>query len=87
MVCSIAMSILPSCFKITVLTHNNHFVNLVSKTTNFLLYLISLYLLIGLTSKMFAKGPGDRGSVPGRVIAKTQKWSLIPPCLTLSIIR
>ena len=26
-------------------------------------------------------------SIPGRVIPKTQKWYLIPPCLTLSIIR
>ena len=32
-------------------------------------------------------GPGDRGSIPGRVIPKTQKWYLMPPCLTLSIIR
>ena len=29
----------------------------------------------------------DRGSIPGRVIPKTQKWYLIPPCLTLSIMR
>ena len=26
-------------------------------------------------------------SIPGRVIPKTLKWFLIPPCLTLSIIR
>ena len=30
---------------------------------------------------------GDRGSNPGCVIPKTQKWYLIPPCLTLSTIR
>ena len=29
---------------------------------------------------------GDRGSIPGRVIPKTQKWYLMPPCLTLCII-
>ena len=29
----------------------------------------------------------DLGSIPGRVIPKTQKWYLMPPCLTLSIIR
>ena len=29
----------------------------------------------------------DRGSITCRVIPKTQKWYLIPPCLTLSIIR
>ncbi len=32
-------------------------------------------------------GPGDLGSISGRVIPKTQKWYLMPPCLTLSIIR
>ena len=29
----------------------------------------------------------NRSPIPGRVIQKTQKWYLIPPCLTLSIIR
>ncbi len=29
--------------------------------------------VIGLMSKMFADGPGDQGSIPGRVIPKTQK--------------
>ena len=42
---------------------------------------------IGLMSWVFANGPGDRGSIPGRIIPKTQKWYWIPPCLTLSIIR
>ena len=28
---------------------------------------------IGLMSRMFANGPGDRVSIPGRVIPKTQK--------------
>ena len=32
-------------------------------------------------------GPGDRGSIPGRVIPKTLKQYLILPCLTLSNIR
>ena len=36
---------------------------------------------------MFANGPADLGSILGRVIPKTQKWYLMPPCLTLSIIR
>ena len=27
----------------------------------------------GLMSRVFANGPGDRGSIPGRVIPKTQK--------------
>ena len=44
--------------------------------------------LIGPVGKVFINGPGDRGSIPGRVIPKTfKKWYLIPPCLTLSIIR
>ena len=32
--------------------------------------------------RVFSNGPGDLGSIPGRVIPKT-----LPPCLTLSIIR
>ena len=32
-------------------------------------------------------GPGDLCSIPSRVIPKTQKWYLMLPCLTLSIIR
>ena len=35
---------------------------------------------------VFANGPGDLVSIPGRVISKAQKWYLKPPCLTLSII-
>ena len=36
---------------------------------------------------MFANGPGDRGLIPGLFIPKTQKWYLMPLCLTLSAIR
>ena len=32
---------------------------------------------------MFANGLGDRGSFPGLVIPITQKWYLMPPCVTL----
>ena len=28
-----------------------------------------------------ANNPGERGSIPGRVIPKTQKWYLMPSCL------
>ena len=38
-------------------------------------------------SRMFTSGPGDLGSIPGRVIPRTKKWYLILPCLILSIIR
>ena len=41
----------------------------------------------GYCHRVFTNGPGDWGSIPGRVIPKTLKWYLIPPCLTLSIIR
>ena len=34
---------------------------------------LSLCLDIGLPVRMFANGPGDRGSIPGRFIPKTQK--------------
>ena len=37
--------------------------------------------------RVVTNGPGDLGSIPGRVIPKTQKWYLMPPCLTLSIIK
>ena len=41
----------------------------------------------GLVGRVLATGPGDRGSIPGRVIPKTQKkWYSMLPCLTLSII-
>ena len=32
--------------------------------------------VISLISRVFANGPGDRGSIPGRVIPKTQKMVL-----------
>ena len=38
-------------------------------------------------SREFANGAGDLSSILGRVLPKTQKWYLMPPCLTLSIIR
>ena len=44
--------------------------------------------LIGWVGRVFTNCPGDRGSIAGWVIPKTFiKWYLIPPCLTLSIIR
>ena len=35
-----------------------------------------LLVYIGLMSKVFASGPEDQGSIPGRVIPKTQKMVL-----------
>ena len=50
-------------------------------------YVIYCYRLFSVMVRAFSNGPGDRGSIPGWVIPKTQKWYLISPCLTLSIIR
>ena len=38
-------------------------------------------------SRVFSKGPEDLCSIQGRVIPKTQKLYMLPPSLTLSIIR
>ena len=45
--------------------------------------LLLLYWPICIMVSVFANGPRDQGSIPGRVIPKTKKWYLIPPCLTL----
>ena len=42
------------------------------------------FLKIGLMSRMFANGPGDRSSIPGRVIPKTQKIVLDTILLNIS---
>ena len=34
---------------------------------------------IGMMVRVFANDLGDLGSIPGRVIPKTQKWYLMPP--------
>ena len=47
--------------------------------------IMSMY--ISLVGRLFANGPGDRGSIPGFAIPKTLKLYLIPPCLTLSNTR
>ena len=43
-------------------------------------------IIIGLVVKVFVNGPGERDSIPDRVIPKSQKWYLMLPCFTLSII-
>ena len=37
---------------------------------------VCVYIYIGLMSRAFANGPEDRGSIPGRLIPKTQKMVL-----------
>ena len=38
-------------------------------------------------SRVFANGPGDRGSIPGRAIPKTQKMVLDPALLNIQHYR
>ena len=40
------------------------------------LYSLIYFIFINQMSRVFANGPGDRGSIPGRVILKTQKMVL-----------
>ena len=42
---------------------------------------------IGLGVRVFANGPGDLGSIPVESYQRLKKWYLMPPWLTLSIIR
>ena len=42
---------------------------------------------ISMMVRVFINGPEELGSIPGRVIPKTQKCYLLLSCLTLSIIR
>ncbi len=39
-------------------------------------YIYQIYRLIGLVGRVFANGPGDLSSIPGRVILKTFKMVL-----------
>ena len=48
---------------------------------------LCLKFYYGPVGKVFANGPGDRGSVPDRVIPKTQKMVLDASCSILSIIK
>ena len=50
-------------------------------------WICKFIVTIGLMSGVFANCPGDRCSISGRIIPETQKWYLMPPCLTLNIIR
>ena len=50
---------------------------LYEKITLLILLIINHYnRLIGLLGRVFANGPGDLGSIPGRVIPKTLKMVL-----------
>ena len=45
------------------------------------IYFATIYGATGPTSRVFANGPEDTGSIPGWVKPKIQ-WYLMPPCLT-----
>ena len=40
---------------------------------------------IGMMVRVFANRSGDLSSIPDQVIPKTQKWCMMPPCLTLRV--
>ena len=42
----------------------------------FITNILLIYRAIGIMIRVFANGPGDQGSIPGRVIPKTQKTVL-----------
>ena len=37
--------------------------------------------------RVLASGLGNQGLIPGWVLPNTQKWYMMRPCLTLSLIR
>ena len=69
------------CTSLIVIPHHWH----KSDFVHFYIYYLIIYWAIGLMSRVFANGLGDRGSVPGWVIPKTQKMVL--DIALLSIIR
>ena len=42
---------------------------------------------IDIMSRVFTNGAGDGSSTTGRVILRTQKWYLMPRCLTLNFLK
>ena len=51
----------------------NHFTLCIDKMC---LQILCLHRLIGLVGRVFTNGPGDLGSIPGRIIPKTLKMVL-----------
>ena len=49
------------------------------------MYIYINYRLIGIVGRVFANGPGDLGSIPGRVIPKTLKMVLDTSLLNICI--
>ena len=51
--------------------------------TSYVMSFSDVYVMV----LFFVNSPGDRGSIPARVISKTRKWYLISHCSILSVIR
>ena len=66
--------------------HTVGFISILSSSLCFSLSLY-IYIYIYIIVKVLANGLGDPGSVPGRVMPKTQKWYLMPSCLIFIIIK
>ena len=73
--------------KVTVKESNCSLTSRERATLNFCLlgcskhFFIFYYWAIGLMSRVFTNGPGDRGSIPGRVILKTKKKMVLDTTL------
>ena len=65
---------LKSCFKILITLFNSSNLELIFGEFKYLKCIT--YRDIGLAVRVFANGPGDLGSIPGRVIPKTLKMVL-----------
>ena len=68
-------------FRLLILSNDAAYFRKINNLLNIYFKIRKFILLV------FANGPRDQGSVPGRVIPKTEKWYLILLCLTLIIIR
>ena len=57
-------------------TFKHHYISASQKAISGSATIVYIYRLFGLVGRVFANGPGDLGSMPGRVIPKTLKMVL-----------
>ena len=75
---------------VSVLTNTHRHIQMYVEIMYIYIYIyrpIGIIVLYRPMVRVFASGRRDRSTIIRRVIPKTQKWYLIPPCLILSIIR